>query len=187
MITMQEWMEIVKYKISEGDTYCWHCFGYNAYFLDSRSSDDVMDDEGHSFTIIFDTSTQEVYEVQAHDFRLNRAYRMINPDYQEKIKNESAGRGTNHYEAWEGVDYVDLETDDDFIQKCLAIAAGEDYDTRVSVPIDLTDSEMMTLFMMAHKADKTFNEFVTDILVAALEDRGFVSNSLDEITNDQTP
>lgn len=180
MITMQEWMELVKYKISEGGSYGWQCFGYNAYFLDSRSSDDVMDDKGHSFTIIFDTSTQEVYEVQAHDFRRDRAYRMINPSYAEMYKSEIVSRGIIIDEAWEGVNYVDLEVDDDFIQKCLSIAAGEEYDPRVSVPLDLTDSEMMTLFKMAHEADKTFNEFVTDILVAALEDKGFANNSLDE-------
>lgn len=181
MITMQEWMELVKYKISEGGSYGWECYGYNAYFLDSRSSDVVMDDKGHSFAIIFDTHTQEVYEVQAHDFRLDRAYRMINPYYQDIVKNESSDRGVNNSEAWEGVNYVDLETDDDFIQKCLAIAEGADYDTRVSVPIDLPDSEMMMLFMMAHKADKTFNEFVTDILVDALKEKGYInSDNFDE-------
>lgn len=180
MITMQEWMEIVKYKISEGGAYGWECYGYNAYFLDSCNSTSDLDFKNYGFTIIFDTSTHEVYEVQAHDYLHGRAYRMINPNYQEIIKNESAGRGTDHNEAWDDVNYVDLEVDDDFIQKCLAIAAGEDYDTRVSVPLDLTDSEMMTLFKMAHEADKTFNEFVADILVAALEDRGFLNNSLDE-------
>ena len=182
MITMQEWMELVKYKISEGGMYGWECYGYNAYFLDSRSSYDVMYNKGYNFTIIFDTATQEVYEVQAHDFLHNRAYRMINPGLLELIKNESIGRGTNHNEAWEGVDYVDLEVDDDFIQKCLAIASGEEYDTRVTVPLDLTDSEMMTLFKMAHEADKTFNDFVTDVLIAALEEKKFIVNSeeLDE-------
>lgn len=172
MINMQEWMEMVGYKISEGGTYGWACYGMNAYFLDSQSSSDgCVDTKGHSFTIVFDSVTQEVYEVQAHDFLHNRAYRMINPIYVERYKSESAERGVDN-EAWEGADYIDLEVDDDFIQKCLSIASGEDYDTRVSIPLDLPESDLMSLFKMAHEADMTFNDYVTQILYKVLEIKG---------------
>ena len=35
MITMKEWMELVDYKITEGDSYGWSCYGPNSYQLSS--------------------------------------------------------------------------------------------------------------------------------------------------------
>lgn len=166
MISIKEWMELVDYKITEGSDYQWQCYGHNAYSLDSWNSDY----KGHSFTIIFDTKTQEVYEVQAHDYKHNRAYRMINPTHQPQHMMESADRGVNEREAWEDVDYVDIEVDDDFIQKCLAIKAGEDYDTRVSVPVDFTDEELLKYMKIAHERDITFNQLITEALTEAIED-----------------
>jgi len=170
MITMKEWMELVEYRITEGSDYGWQCYGSNVYMLDSWNGEH----DGHSFSIIFDTKDQTVYEVQAHDYVHNRAYRMINKDFQKKNRKEAERRDVSKDEAWEEVDYVDLEVDDDFIQKCLAIAAGEDYSTDVSIPIDLPDHELMVLFKAAHEADMTFNDFVNQALRTALEDNSFV-------------
>ena len=124
--------------------------------------------DGHSFTVIFDTKDQTVYEVQAHDYVHNRAYRMINEDFQKKMKKESKRRDINRDEAWDDVNYVDLEVDDDFFQKCLAIKAGEDYDTRVSVPIDMSDEELLKYMKLAHERDVTFNELVEEALRQAI-------------------
>jgi hypothetical protein len=165
MITIKEWMELVDYRITEGSTYGWQCYGYNAYCLDSWNGNH----DGHSFTIIFDTKTQEVFEVQAHDFRNGRAYRMINPNYAPQHMMEVANRGVEDV-AWEDVDYVDLECDDDFMQKALAIAAGEDYDTRVSIPVDFTDEELLKYMKMAHERDITLNQLIEEALRAAIED-----------------
>jgi 5-carboxymethyl-2-hydroxymuconate isomerase len=62
------------------------------------------------------------------------------------------------------VDYVDLEVDDDFIQKCLAIKDGDTYDTRVQVPLDLPDDMMFEMMRMAHERDITLNQMVEEIL-----------------------
>ena len=166
MITMKEWMELVSYRITEGSNYCWDCYGSDAYALDSWNGDL----NGHSFTIIFDTKDQSVYEVQAHDYVHNRAYRMINEDFAKKMKKEAKRRDVNKDQAWDDVDYIDLDVDDDFIQKCLAIAAGEDYDTRVSVPIDITDEDLLQYMKLAHERDITFNQFVEEALRHVLEE-----------------
>jgi hypothetical protein len=160
MITLKEWMEIADYKITEGSDYQWESYGHNAYMLDSWNGEQ----DGHSFTVIFDTKTQVVYEVQAHDYVHNRAYRIINPDFQKKVKKEARKRDSNKDNAWDDVDYVDLEADDDFIQKCLSIKAGEDYDTRVSVPLELDDDQLFELMRMAHEQDITLNQLVENIL-----------------------
>ena len=157
---MQEWMELVSYRITEGSAYTWQCYGANAYALDSWNGDQ----DGHSFTIIFDTKDQTVYEVQAHDYLHQRAYRMINEDFAKKMSKEADRRDVNKKEAWEDVNYIDLDVDDDFIQKCLSIAAGEDYDTRVQVPLDLDKETMYELMQQAHAQDITLNQLVERIL-----------------------
>ena len=165
MITLKEWMEIVDYKITEGSDFGWNCYGSNVHMLDSWNGEQ----DGHSFTVIFDTKTQTVYEVQAHDYVHNRAYRMINEDYRKKAKKEARKRDVNKDMAWDDVDYVDLEVDDDFFQKCLAIKAGEDYDTRVSVPLELDDDLMFDLMKRAHEKDVTLNKMVEALLQDAID------------------
>ena len=160
MITMKEWMELIGYRITEGSDYCWQCYGSNAHCLDSWNGEQ----DGHSFTVIFDTKDQTVYEVQAHDYVHDRAYRMINPNFQKKYKKEAKHRDIDKNNAWDDVNYIDLEVDDDFIQKCLAIQAGEDYDTKVSVPLELEDDKMFELMRMAHEQDITLNQLVENIL-----------------------
>lgn len=160
MITLKEWMEVVEYRVTEGSNYMWDCYGPDSYSLDSWDGDH----DGSSFTIIFDTKTQVVYEVQSHDYRNQRAYRLCNPDTQLVMEIEAGNRGINKKQAWDEVDYVDLESDDDWIQKALAIASGEEYDTRVTIPIELDDDVLLKLMKMAHERDLTFNEFLEGVL-----------------------
>ena len=164
MITLKEWMEVVNCRITEGSNYMWDCYGPDSYSLDSWDGDY----EGSSFTVIFDTKTQVVYEVQSHDYKNQRAYRLCNPEYRTAMETEAGDRRVNKKQAWEDVDYVDLEDDDDWIQKALAIIAGKDYDTRVTIPLDLDDDLVFTLMKMAHERDLTFNEFVEDVLLEQL-------------------
>jgi hypothetical protein len=168
MITMKEWMELVDYKITEGGEYGWQCYGPNAYCLDSWNG--IHGTGGYSFSIVFSTKTQKVYEVTMCDYTNDRAYRMIAKNKQEKHRKESEMRDVNLNEAWDEVDYVDLDVVDDFIQKALAIRAGEDYDTRVQVPVDFTDEDLLKYMKMAHDRDMTFNEFVEEALRHALEE-----------------
>lgn len=179
MITMKEWMELVNYRITEGCDYGWQCYGPDAYQLDSWNGEQ----DGHSFTIIFDTRTQTVYEVQAHDYVHNRAYRMINQDYAKKMKKEAKKRDVDRDQAWDDINYTDLEVDDDFIQKCLSIREGEDYDTRVSVPLELGDDEMFQLMKMAHEQDITLNQLVEQLLRRVIEEED-LRRELDELNID---
>jgi len=168
MITMKEWMELVDYKITEGGDYGWGCYGPNAYTLDSWNG--VHGVGGYSFSIVFSTKSQKVYEVSMCDYTNDRAYRMINPKNQEKHANEALARDVNLNEAWDDVDYVDLDVVDDFIQKALAIRAGEAYDTRVQVEVDFSDEELLQYMKLAHERDMTFNELVEEALRHAISE-----------------
>jgi hypothetical protein len=165
MINLKQWMELVNYRITEGSEYGWQCYGANAYQIDSWNGEQ----DGHSFTITFDTKTQEVYEVQAHDYANNRAYRVINPDYAKANKKEAKQRGVSRREAWDDVDYVDLETDADWLSKAQAIFAGKEYDTRVSVPLDIEDDLIFEMMKQAHEHDITLNQYVELILKKVID------------------
>lgn len=167
MLTLKEWMEVADYRISEGSDYQWQSYGPNAYIMTSWNGEH----DGYSFSIYFDTKTQVVYEVQAHDYKNERAYRIINLDFKEDNRLEALNRKIDNDEAWDDVSYIDLEEDDDFISKCLAIKAGEDYDTRVSVPLDLEDDILFDLMKLAHSQDITLNELVESILEDAISAR----------------
>jgi hypothetical protein len=175
MITVKEFMEICDYKITEGSDYCWQCYGPHAYRLDSWN----QDQEGHTVSIVFDTRTHVVYEASAYDYKRDRAYRLINPDYKFAHDDEAAGRGVDINQAWDDVNYIDLDVDDDFIQKALAIVADEDYDTRVEVPLTLPDDVLFELMKLAHERDVTLNQLVEEVLWTAI--RAEEAKQLDDI------
>jgi hypothetical protein len=154
MITLKEWMEIVDHRITEGSDY--NLYSPYAYALSSWNGEH----DGYSMEIIFDTRTQVVYCVEACDYKNNRAYRLINPDYIDVDENN---------QAWDDTKWVDLDVDDDFIQKCLAIKAGEDYDTRVQIEVDFDDVELLQYMKIAHDRDITFNQLVEIALQEAID------------------
>ena len=161
-------MELVDYKITEGSDYGWGCYGPNSFTLDSWNG--VHGKGGYSFSITFSTKSQKVYEVSMCDYTNDRAYRMINPKFQKKHEKEAMARNVNLNEAWDDVDYIELDVVDDFIQKALAIRAGEDYDTRVQVPVDFSDEELLQYMKLAHERDMTFNELVEEALRQAIDE-----------------
>jgi hypothetical protein len=179
MITLKEWMEVVNYRISEGSNYQWECYGADAYRLDAWNGEQ----EGHSHSIVFDTKTQEVYEVTSYDYRRNRAYRLMNSEFVNTYKAEARQRQVNEREAWEEVNYTDLELADDWIEKARAIESEElDYDDRVRVPLDLDDAQLFELMKLAHEQDITLNQLVEGVLREAIEQYG-----LPHVTNTDNP
>jgi len=173
-------MEVVDYKITEGSDYCWQCFGPNAYRLDSWN----QDQDGHSISILFDTRTHEVYEASAYDYKRNRAYRLINPEFKAAHDQEARDRDVDINQAWDDINYVDLETDEDFLDKARSIVADEDYDTRVDVPLNLPDDSLFQLMKLAHEADMTLNQYVEKLLRHAIENHQ-MAKELDDILIDE--
>jgi hypothetical protein len=158
MITMQEWMELIDYKITEGSEYSWSCYGPNAYQLSSWNG--IHGAGGYSFNIVFSTRTQKVYEVEVCDYTNNRAYRMIAENKREKHSKESKSRDVELNKAWDDVEYVDLDVDEDFLKKSQAIVLGEDYDTRVMINLDLPNDIIVQAALAAHEKDITLNDYI---------------------------
>lgn len=179
MITIKDFMETVDYRITEGSDYCWDCFGPHAYRLDSWNGEH----DGHTVGIVFDVKNQTVYQAEVHDYQHGRSYRWTNPDY-IKAHGDEVDRRQVVDTAYDDVKFIDLEVEDDFLSKARAIVTGEDYDTRVSLPIEFTDEEMLQYMMAAHERDITFNQFVEQALIAAIEEHKL---TLPHVTNTDNP
>lgn len=170
MITLNEFLDAVQYKITAGGEYYldqWEENGYypdqwveNGYYLES------MPDTDRSFSILFDPNTYVVYDIEVIDNKRRRAYRLINPEYRKQW--EKFVKTSSHYDvntAYDDVKFTDLEDEKDFSEKMWAIYEGMDYDSRVTIPLENIDDELLLkLFKMAHERDMTFNEFINSEL-----------------------
>lgn len=161
-MTIEDFMKAVKYRITDGSDFCWSCFGTDAQYLNSDTDD-------YGSCIVYDRQTQVIYCAEAHDYVNERSYRWTNPDYADAHRQESKTRDVDLSIAWDHVKFVDLETEEDFLIKCSAIVDGRDYDTRVTVPVDLDDDEIFTLMKMAHDRDITLNQLVEVILTEVIK------------------
>lgn len=168
MIHMKSFMEMVQFRITDGSNYGWSCYGDNAYSLDSW---DGYNDSG-SFTIIFDTKTQEVYEVQAFDYCNERAYRYINPAYRRAYFDECNARAVAPNEAWDNIEFVDLEVEADFLEKGKAIFEGRAYDTRIQIPISIEKDLLHKLMQAAHEKDISLNDLINRLLKKKIKQDG---------------
>lgn len=168
MIHLKEFIEAINYKITGGCEYGWDCFGPNARYLDSDDTDDS--NSTYHIGAVFDSVTQTVYQIEAWDYLTNREYRWTNPEYRFGYEDEAANREVLADESMEGRTYIDLDVIDDIMEKISKIVAGEHYDTRVKVPVDFTDEELLKYMKLAHELDITFNELVERAIKAAIED-----------------
>lgn len=164
MLTLETAIKLADYKITGGAEYQWKCFGPNARFLDFETNPTEA-----SFSLIFDTITQEVYEATVCDYRKENCYRIINPLYKQDYRYEAESRGENANQAYDDTNYIDLDVDEDFIEKATAILNGEEYDERVVISIELPEDIIYTLMQNAHNEDITLNHYMEKILTAAVE------------------
>lgn len=155
--------ETLDHKIVGGSEYCWTCWD-NARFLDYES------DYSHA-SVVFNSQTQEIYcaEITSKEDS-TVAYRWLNPSYKKAHLDECKERGVDPYIAWDDVKFVDLELEEDWHEKAHAIFNGEDFDRRVSVPLNFTDEELLKYMKMAHERDITFNQFIEEALRAAINE-----------------
>jgi len=167
MITIKQWLELVDYRITEGNNYMWNCYGDYAHILSTWNG--VHGAGGYSSDITFCTKTQTVFETCVYDYTNQRAYRMINPDYEDAHTSEAQARAIDMSVAWDSVSYVDLDVDEDFVEKATAIVAGQAYDTRVMINIDLDSDLELEIYRNAHQLDITVNQYIERALEALIE------------------
>jgi hypothetical protein len=156
--------EITNHRITEGSEYCWNCYP-NARYLSYES-------EFAHVSVLYSTETQEIYEADVSvkvdnwfdEDKNMRPYRWLNPEYKDAMISEAKTRKVKWRKAWDDVKWIDLEVEEDFLEKTKAIFNGESHDKRIQVPIELEDDVMLELCMEAHKRDITLNQMVEKVL-----------------------
>jgi len=165
MITLKDYLEAIDFKITGGSDYSWKCFGENARYLDCDSPELNV----YSVNCVFDSVDQTVYTVEAWDYANDRVYRWIHPAYIKKHMKACAKHGVDVYSACDSMNYTDLDVAEDILEKARAIVRQEEYDTRVMVPVDFTDEDLLQYMKLAHSMDITFNELVEQALREAID------------------
>lgn len=166
MITLKDYLTAIDYKITGGSEFQWDCFGSNARYLDCNDSE--FGNGKYSINAIFDGSDQTVYVIEAWDYLNEREYRWINPEYKSSYEHECRLKEIDPNESEEGKRYIDLDVEEDVIEKITAIVLGKPYDSRIKVPVDFSDEELLKYMKLAHEMDITFNQLVEDALRHAI-------------------
>ena len=160
---MKNFLELINYEVGEGSKFMWHCYGNKAYMYNYSDKNDRCVD------IVFDLDTRVVYELTVMDFDNQLAYRWVNHEYRNVREQESIERKVQLNQACDDLNYIDLETSEDFYQKAKAILNGEDFDKRIVVPFELPDDILFTLMKKAHELDITFNQYMEKIIKEEIE------------------
>lgn len=154
--------DALKNRIVGGSEYCWNCYP-KARYLDYKS-------EYGTASVLFNTETQEVYEATVESDSKNPnqygPYRWLNPAFKDAMYSEAEQRNVDKDQAWDDVKWIDLETEEDYLEKAAGILDNIPIDTRIVIPIDLDDETFMILAKEAHRRDITFN----DICMEAVRD-----------------
>ena len=152
---------ITDHRIVGGSEYGWNCYP-DARVLDYES-------EFAYISVIFSIETQEVYEAEVTPKKENwdvepKPYRWLNPLFKDNMIYEATMKKVDWNVAWDNINWIDLESTEDFLEKASAIFDGEDFDERIQVPLELDNDTMMELFMQAHKRDITVNQLIEELL-----------------------
>lgn len=164
---LREINELTGHRITGGSEYGWNCYP-DARMLDYESDFAYVN-------VIYSTATQEIYEgeisVKAEAWDEDqRPYRWLNSEFKEAMIAEAKERNVKWKKAWDNVKWIDLEVEEDFLEKAENIFNGNnDFDKRIQVPIELDDDVMLQLCMEAHKRDITLNQMVEEILRAVID------------------
>lgn len=163
---LREVNEITEHRITEGSEYGWQCWD-NARYLDYES-------EFAHVSVVYNTKTQDIYQAEVSVKREawaqdEKPYRWLDPRYKDAMISEAKQRNVDANQAWDDVKWVDLEVEEDFLEKAKAMFNGDEWDSRVQVPLDLEDDLLLHLAMEAHKRDITLNKMVEIVLQEAID------------------
>jgi len=157
--------DVLDHKITDGSEFLWDCYGTTANFLNYAS-------DFAEATIVFDSTTQEIYEATINSKDCSKQpYRWLNPNTKQDFLDECRNRELNPRLAWDNIEYIDLETEEDFFEKAHAIFNNLPYDKRVQLPMDLTTEEWYDLMKLAHERDITLNQLIAEILQNFIEEK----------------
>lgn len=74
MITLETWLQLIGYQITDGSDYYDPTYPNDAYVLGRWKG-------SASATVVFSKTTQKVYQAELHDYVNHNSYRWVSPEY----------------------------------------------------------------------------------------------------------
>lgn len=156
--TLKQFLELMEYKTNDNSEYFDATLGEKLWC--SSYWNEKHGDGGYSFQCIHNQDTLEVVQLEAHDYTRERSYRW-NPEHLRSTRTDEF--------AYDRVRFIDLEVVEDYVEKVVGIRSGLKYDSRVTIPVDFTDTEFLFIARAAHQEDVTINKFIENALKYQLE------------------
>lgn len=103
---LKKFLESVKYKISDGFEYQWDCFGPNAFSIGRELS--VKNKFVYTADCVFDTKSQNLYEITFWDYKNNKVFRWIKKSFIKSFKAECQKKNVSFEEASDELKYTDV-------------------------------------------------------------------------------
>jgi len=157
MFTLKNFLDLVENNCTVErfpiDLQCYgpHTSIYSAYVVNDYECCAAVNDLG-------------IRELNLYDYKNNRSYRWTVPEV-EPLRNAEfllAGIDPNICDGDQ--EFIDIIVIEDMIEKMTAICAGEEYDTRITVPLEISDDEFILIARAAHELDITINEFMVQAI-----------------------
>lgn len=94
-------------RVSGGTEYQWDCYGPNARYMDFADTDGL-----EYCSVVHDSKTYEVYQIDIHVPGYEQAFQWHEPKYLPRYLDECKARDIKPHEAWDDLVYqsVDEET-----------------------------------------------------------------------------
>lgn len=156
IMQLQDIITAAQFKISEGSEYQWACYGENARFLDFQS-----DFEDVSASCVFDSQNQTVYEATL--YLAEKAYRWLNPEFAEAMRNESFERDIDPRVFLDEYHFSDCEVSEDLIEKITDAFETGTCTNDIVIPLNLTPEQEELFARLPEGTD--LNEFITQGLM----------------------
>ena len=150
MIKLNDFLNITQYEtghlevVNQQDVY-----GKTAISLE------VYGFEFNKLICVYDIVSQEVLEIIAEDQAVGKSYVWQTSDI------KGLGNYRDHL--------IELETEEDILEKAEAIFFHKPYDSRIVIPLDIKDEDFLLYAKAAHKLDITINEFMEQAIREMVE------------------
>ena len=141
MIKLNDFLNITEYELGHLEV-----VNQQNVYGKSAISFEVYGRGFNKLICVYDVLSQEVLEIIAEDQHLHKKYVWQIEDI------KGLGDKRDHL--------IELETEEDILEKSEAIFNGVPYDTRIIIPLDIKDEDFLMYAKAAHKLDITINEFM---------------------------
>ena len=158
---LKQCLEAVNYKIGEVSQFLWDSLGLNTRIWAFENKN------GGEIGSFIANNSGDVLSVEVLYIDKNgndKCYRWIDADLKEAYFAEGKSKCINMDIFLDNTDYVDLETQEDMLEKMAAICKEEEFDQRIEVPLNLSDEDFLAVAKIAHSKDITFNAQVILVL-----------------------